>query len=143
MSTAGQGRYRSCSGSAAVEFALLAPLFFALLFGVLQVGFGLQGYNAVRGVAADVGRHVAVEYQNANRMTLEQIRLYGTATAVQAPYLLNSERVTVTVTTAPVQRIAGARELTFTIAYAVPNVLHFINLADITIRYTRPIFVPV
>ena len=35
-------------GSVAVEFAMLAPAFFLMLFGVLQVGLGLQNYNDVK-----------------------------------------------------------------------------------------------
>jgi Flp pilus assembly protein TadG len=128
-------------GAVAVEFALLAPLVFALSFGVIQVGFAMQAYNALRGVAADVSRHVAVEDQNSNSLTPEQIRLYATATAVQPPYLLNGERVTVTVESSSSRRVAGVRELSVSVTYAVPNVLGALNLPDLTIRYAQPIFV--
>jgi Flp pilus assembly pilin Flp len=129
-------------GGAAIEFAVLAPLLFTMLLGVLQIGISLQSYNALRGIAADVSRHVAVEYQNANQMPDEQIRLYGTSVAVQPPYMLDSERVIVSVAPAPVQRIPGAREMTFTVAYSIPSVLSIIDLPEVTVSFTRPIFVP-
>lgn len=133
---------RDCRrAAAAIEFALLAPLLFAMLLGVLQIGLGMQSYNALRGIAADVARHVVVEYQKDNRLTEEQVRLFGTATAVQAPYLLDSQRISVSVDPAAVQRVAGARELSLTVSYRVPNIMQVIGLPDVTIRFSRPIFV--
>lgn len=128
-------------GTPAIEFALLAPLFFVMLFGVLQIGLWMHAYNALRGVTADVSRHVLVESQKANPISDEQIRLYGTATAVQAPYLLASDRVTVGVTAAAEQRVTGARELRFSISYVVPGVLEIINLPEVTVSFSRPIFI--
>lgn len=125
----------------AVEFALLGPVLIALLLGVLQVGTGMQNYNALRGIAADVGRHVVVEYQKSNELTNAQVRQIGQATAVQAPYMLDSDSVRVEVGDAATQRVAGAREITFTITYTVPSVLAIIDLPSFTIRFSRPIFV--
>ena len=41
-------------GAVAIEFALLGPAFIVMLLGVLQVGIGLQSYNALRNASADV-----------------------------------------------------------------------------------------
>jgi Flp pilus assembly pilin Flp len=139
---AGTQRLRQAEdGTAAIEFALLAPVFFVMLFGVLQIGLWMQAHNALRGVAADVSRHVLVESQKANPMSNEQIRLYGTATAVRAPYLLASDRVTVSIVAAAEQRVTGARELRFSISYVVPGVLEIIDLPEVTVSFSRPVFV--
>lgn len=132
---------RSTAGSAAVEFALLAPLLFALLLGVFQIGMGMQAYNALRSIAADTGRNVAVEFQKSNPLSNAQVQQIGTATAVQAPYMLDSANVVVTAVNATPQRVAGAREITLTINYTVPSVLRVIGLPPVNIRYSRPIFV--
>jgi Flp pilus assembly protein TadG len=133
--------WRSPRGSVAVEFALLAPLLFTLLFGTIQIGLAMQAYNALRGIGADVVRHVAVENQKENRMTNEQVRLYATATAVRPPYSLASERVTVTVADRTDQRIAGVRELSLSVTYAVPGVLPMVRIPEVTIRHRQPLFV--
>ena len=140
--------HRCTRGSVLIEFAVLGPLLFTLLLAVFQFGLGLQSYNALRGVTADVARHVEVEYQKAENtsnprpMSEEDIRLYATRVATQAPYLLDRRRVTVSVAPAAAQRIADARELTFRVIYVVPSVLSFIDLPEITVQFTRPIFVP-
>jgi len=133
---------RETGGSVAVEFGLLGPLLIAMLLGVLQIGIGMQNYNALRGVAADVARVVTVEYQKSNELTNTQVQQLGQATAVQAPYLLDVESLDVSVADAAVQRVAGAKELTFTVTYTVPTLLTIIDLPAFNIRYTRPIFVP-
>lgn len=133
----------STRGSAAVEFALLAPVMFVLLLGVMQIGVAMQNYNALRGITADMARTVTVEYQKSNPLTNAQIEALGTATAVQPPYMLDNDSVVVSVVDAVPQRIAGARELRFTIRYTVPSVLALIDLPSVPIRYSRPIFVAV
>ena len=71
---------RNQRGGAAVEFALLAPVFIALMMGVVEVGVYMQNYSAVRSLATDASRFTAVEYQKNNKIsttTLENnIRLY-------------------------------------------------------------------
>jgi Flp pilus assembly protein TadG len=126
-----------------VEFALLGPLMITMLLGVVQIGIGMQSYNALRGIAADVGRHVAVEYQKSNRLTNTQVRQLGEATAVQPPYLLDGSALTVNVADASPQRVAGAKEITFTVTYTVPSVLAIIDLPNFNIRFSRPIFVAI
>lgn len=132
---------RSTDGSMMVEFALLGPMMIAMLLAVLQFGLGMQNYNALRSAAADVGREVAVEYQKANLLTNGQIQSLGRATAIQAPYLLDSDSLVITVQNAATQRVSGARELTLTLTYTVPSVLAIMDLPSFNIDYSRPIFV--
>ena len=132
---------RSTDGSVMVEFALLGPMMIAMLLAVFQFGLGMQNYNALRGAAADVGREVAVEYQKANLLTNGQIQSLSRATAIQAPYLLDSDSLVITVQNAATQRVSGARELTLTFTYTVPSVLAIIDLPSFNINDSRPIFV--
>ena len=49
-----------CSGTSAMEFALVAPAFIIMMLGVMQVGLWMHGYNGLRAVAAETSRHVTV-----------------------------------------------------------------------------------
>lgn len=128
------------NGSVAIEFGLLGPVMIGMLFGVLQIGLGMQSYNALRGISGDVARYAAVNYQTANRLTNAQLQTYGRSVATASPYNLHSTDVTVTVVNAATQRVAGATEKTFTVTYTVPSFLKVINVGSPTIRFSRPIF---
>jgi len=55
----GVGRFRrDRKGSAAVEFALVAPIFFALLFAILETGFVFFAGQTLETVTQDVSRLV-------------------------------------------------------------------------------------
>lgn len=131
---------RDRTAATAIEFAMLGPALITMLLGILQIGFAMHAYNALRGISGDVGRHVSVEYQKSNELSQQQIELLAEAIAVQAPYLLSGE-VDVEVTDAAIQRVVGAREMTFSITYTVPSALDIIGIGEFDISYSRPIFV--
>ena len=128
-------------GVAAIEFALLAPLFFVIFFGVLQVSVYLQNYNAVQSLASDGARYVMIEYQKDNTLTDEQIRSVVLGEAVNPPYLLDSDRLTVTVDRSGTSRIAGAVEIDIQLTYRLSDFLPGVELPGSTISYSRPVFV--
>ncbi len=127
-------------GAAAVEFGLLATIVITMLLGVLQVGIGMQNYNAVRNVSAEVARYAMVQYETGNKLSNSQIRTYALSTARSAPYLLDHTRVEASVLDAFPQRVAGARELNLQIRYQVPIIIGFLGIPDPQIGYRRPIF---
>lgn len=131
----------SIDGSVIVEFALLAPLFIGLFMGVLQVGVGMQNYNALRGISGDVARVAVINYQSDTRLTTSQLQDIANSTATQAPYGLVRSRFTAAVSTAATQRVTGAVEYTLTLTYNVPTMLNVIGVDEIPISFTRPIFV--
>ncbi len=49
---------RERAGAAAAEMALLLPLLFLMLFGVVQLGFGIYTYNAMQNSARTGARMV-------------------------------------------------------------------------------------
>lgn len=132
---------RNADGSVIVEFALLAPLFIGLFMGVLQIGVGMQNYNALRGVAGDVARYAVVNYQTDTRLTTSQLEDYANGRATTAPYGLVRGRFTATIALAATQRVTGATEYTMSLRYTVPTMLNVIGIDEIPIRYSRPIFV--
>lgn len=132
---------RDVSGSTIVEFALLGPLMMAMMFGTLQLGVGMHGYNAMRSASADVARYAAVQYQTDNDLSNSQIEAYAQLVLTRTPYGLSSSDVGVTVANAATQRVTGAKELTLTYTYRVPNFLTLITQRDIDLTYARPIFV--
>jgi Flp pilus assembly protein TadG len=131
---------RDARGSALVEFAIAGPALFIMLFGVFQTAVWLQNYNAVRSVASDVARQILVQYQRNNTLSDAQIQGIAVSTAVTAPYLLDSENLTVAVSR-PASRVTGATEINIGITYDLPNFLPFVTLDQLDVEYSRPIFV--
>lgn len=135
---------RNQNGSVIIEFALLGPTMILLVLGVLQVGLGMQNYNALRSVSADVQRYAAISYQNGTRPDADALETYTTNTAIAAPYALKSGGLlTVTVTPVATSRVVGATEYTLAINYVVPTILTIIGIENIPISYSRPIFVAI
>lgn len=129
------------SGASAVEFALLAPVFMMLLFGVLQAGVWLQNYNAVRSATLDASRQILIEYQKENSLSDEQIRRVVLARATTAPYFLNSDNLTVTIDRKLTTRVTGATEMDVELRYQIDSFLPFADLPGSTVVYERPVFV--
>lgn len=132
---------RNESGSVAVEFALVGPLLIGMLMGVLQIGIGMQNYNALRSVSADVARYAVINYQTGNNLNTSQLEEYATGLATAAPYGLNHDRFMSRVTLAGTQRVAGAREFTVRLTYNIPTFLGVIGIHEFPITFTRPVFV--
>ena len=105
-------------GSTLVEFALLAPAFLVMLFGVFQVGLLYQNYNAVRSLSSEAARYVMVEYQKNNDLTPQEIENAVFSMGQGGQFLLDDERLNVTVTT-PTSRIVDVKEIGIQIDYVV------------------------
>lgn len=55
-----RGRLHSEKGAAAVEFAIVASIFFMLVFGIIDFGFGFHTWNATANAAREGARRAAV-----------------------------------------------------------------------------------
>lgn len=137
----------NCSGSVAVEFALIGPTMLAMLFGVLQFGIGMQNYNALRSISAEVARYAVIDAQDAaahSDMTMRdsntELEAYAREIAIVPPYGLQTERFTATVTSVPT-RVENTSERTITLRYNVPSFLGMIGVDSIPVTYTRPVFI--
>lgn len=126
-------------GGTLVEFALLAPVIIAMLLGVLHVGLQMQNSSALKSIASDTARSVAVDYQKSLLLTNEQIVGRVHSIAFNVPYSLNSNRLSATVTDVT-SRIEGAQEKRLTLAYTMPSFLQVIGIGDQPMTYSRPIF---
>jgi len=130
----------SSGGSTAIEFGLLAPAFIAMLLGVLQVGIGLQNYNALRGLSADVARYAMIEQARGDPQTNDQLHDHTVTAGTGSPYLLNSNNLDVTVEDATTPQVAGVKELTLTLTYQIPTLFSAMGLQGPHLSYSRPIF---
>ena len=128
-------------GAVAVEFALLAPAFIVMLFGVLQVGIGLQNYNAMRSLSADVARYAMIQHARGVVMSNSALTTYAENLGSGSPYLLLEDNLDVTIVPAATPQIDDATELTLTIEYQIPSVLGPMGLEGPEIDYERPIFI--
>ena len=131
---------RDDRGAMVVEFALLAPAFLVMVFGVMYVGMGLQNYNAIRNLSADIARQALVQQQNGNSLSTSQIRTFAFSRAGGAPYMLDPSRLEVQVDDADTQRITGVHELEIVVTYEVDNMLEFAGIPAPFFTYTRPVF---
>lgn len=132
---------RSQSGAAVIEFALLGPLFFMMLFGVLQTGIYLQNYNAVQSVTSDGARYVMIEYQKDNPLDDEQIRTVILGLATNAPYLLNTNRIEIDVDRSGTSRVTGAIEIDVRVRYTLSEFIPGVDLPLSVIDYRRSVWV--
>jgi len=128
-------------GSTIIEFAIIGPAFIALLIGVLQVGLGMQSYNAVRNVSSEVARETMIEYTTGNKISKGQIRSNAISIGTSAPYLLDETLMNVAVWEPTDQRVDGATEYSIRIRYQVPMILNFMGWNGPTVEHVRPIFV--
>lgn len=136
-----RGLGRDCTASMAVEFAMLAPAFLTMFIGLFQVSVYLQNYNAIRSLASDAVRVVTVEYQKENALSPQQIESIMLGMAVNTPYLLDTDRITINVEQEATSRVNGATEFDIDITYVEEDWLPFVDLPNLTLQYTRPIFV--
>lgn len=135
-------RLKGCRrGASAIEFALLAPVFFGLMIGVVGVGVYMQNYNAVRSLASDASRFAAVEFQKNNAINEDTLEDNISAMAVASPYNLNPTLLNVQVTEVVPARVNGAREFTLDITYNLPEIISWAGLDNIQLTYSRPLFV--
>ena len=128
------------TGGALVEFGLLAPVFIAMMIGVVQVGIYMQNYTAVRSLASDASRFAAVEYQKTNDLSTSVLESDIAAMAVTSPYNLNADYLTVTVAEVA-SDVNGARKFDLTLDYNVPSFLSGVGFSPITLTYDRPLYV--
>jgi Flp pilus assembly protein TadG len=63
-------------GSAAIEFAIIAPVFFLFLMGVLEVGTMYVANSVLQKATDDAGRYIRTGQAQAASMTQDQFRTY-------------------------------------------------------------------
>jgi len=132
---------RDAAGSSAVEFALLAPVFITLMFGVVEVGIYMQNYNAVRSLGSEAARFATVEYQKNNQMSETTLEDNIKAKGIAAPYNLANSRLTVDVNEVTPSPVDGARQFDLDLSYALPDIIQGTSIDNITITYSRQLFV--
>jgi Flp pilus assembly protein TadG len=128
------------TGGALVEFALLAPVFIGMIIGVLQIGTYMQNLTAVRSLASDASRFAAVEYQKSNALSEADLEADIVAMGATSPYNLSSDRLNVQLDDVA-SDVNGAKKFDMDITYDVPSFMSGIGFGDITIDYSRPIYV--
>jgi Flp pilus assembly protein TadG len=131
------------TGASAMEFALIAPLIFVMMLGVMQIGLWMHGFNGMRAVAAETSRYVTVEYQkgNPNNLTNYDMAKWARDEARQSAYILAGGTVSTAVTDDATQDITGVTKKTLTVNYQLTSFLGMIGIDALNLTFTRPIFV--
>ena len=125
---------------ASVEFAMLAPVLIAMMFGVLQIGLAAQNYSAVRNVSADVARYTMIQYTTGHPMPDDVVIARTKAIAEAGPYYLSAPpRLQASVADVTTPQVPGTIEKTLTITYQIPTLLDHLGVRGPTISYSRPL----
>ena len=132
---------RDSSGSTLVEFAILAPVFLGLMIGVLQIGTYMQNYTAVRSLASDAARFAAVQFQKSNNLSTGDLESDIVAMGATTPYNLTAEHLAVDVSEVSPSDVDGSRKFDMQITYQVPTYMSGVGFKDITLTYSRPLYV--
>lgn len=85
--------YSNDSGATAVEFALVAPLFFVLLLGIVSVGYIFGVHHELRQMASEAARASVAGISNAERQALATNYVTN---ALPSYSLLSTRRMTMT-----------------------------------------------
>ena len=134
------GILRDNRGSALIEFAILAPALIGMMMGILYIGVQMLSYNAIRAVSSDIARYTLVEYQKLHKVTASNIRSQAIAIAVNPPYGLDTNNLSVVVTT-PVTDISGTIKFTARITYTPYNPVKFLGVGGPVMVETRSFYV--
>lgn len=122
---------RDKNGAAAVEFALIAPLFFLLLLTLVAFGIYLAAAHSLQQLTADAARTAIAGLSATERSQLVQ-DFVSRSTINDA--FINKAKLTVTVATDP----ANANQFTVSAAYDASNLpiwnLYTFAMPDSTIR---------
>ncbi len=108
---------------------------------VLSIGIAMRDYNALRSLAADVGRFAVVEYQKSNTLDAGQLEEVAMAMAIRPPYSLAGPRLDLGIEEGA-SAVAGASKLTLSFSYQPIDQVELYGLSIPPLRYTQNIFVP-
>jgi Flp pilus assembly protein TadG len=124
-------------GTTAVEFALVAPLLFAILFGIITFGVQYATRIALTYAAAEGGRAAVAGLKDEERATLAYAAIHNALTAMSP--LVDVGKATPLVT--PV--VDGTQErIAISIAYSdtrfavMPFLPDLSSMAPVTVQYT-------
>jgi hypothetical protein len=108
--------FRRRSGSQLVEFALVVPILFAVIFGICQYGLLFSDYIILRNASAAAARQDMINSNNNHQLAIQ------VADATVVP-LLNSASVTFT---PGITNIGGANAQVITLTYPLKLIIPYL-----------------
>jgi Flp pilus assembly protein TadG len=126
-------------GQALVEFALVAPIFFILVFGVLQLGLLFGAQNGLVDGVRDTARQAAT--YRVNEASITDPNVFPTICSTLETQLLNELH----------SKIPGFNPLGPPLRYhptiqyewqQYPDTTQYFLVVDVTVTYDHPLFVP-
>lgn len=125
-------------GQTAVEFAVVATVFFLLLFAIIQMGLVIYTYNTVASATREAVRYAALNGPNRNSsyktMDLKTFVLNHEAA-------LNSSNLTVTVSWPDDQNLPAQQDALVTTSYNYRVDIPFLSPVTLTLRSTSQMMV--
>jgi Flp pilus assembly protein TadG len=129
-------RLRDTRGTTAVEFALVAPVFLALLLGIIGFGQIISVHHALQQLAAEAARASVAGLSDAERDTLARRYISANASAYVG---LDGTRIQVSTTAMPAPQNATEVTLSYDLTDALIYRLAPTMLPDPTVRRSAAI----
>ena len=113
-------------GQAAAEFAIVAPILFLVVFGIMQLGYVFGKQLDIKSATADGARRAAVSINSADP------RVIGRMTVEQQLTLTKAQNANITITPAP----PWEHGQTIRVTTSVPHAYHILGVSrwDGTLR---------
>ena len=114
-----------CAGLTAVEFALMAPVFLTLFFGVIELGRAAYTQGVVSFAAEEATRYAVVNYNisEAEVVNLTEDCLLG----------VNRDRINAIVVTGPIDPVDNTRTISVEVSYNFEFLMPFLPSDTVTI----------
>jgi Flp pilus assembly protein TadG len=116
---------RDASGVSAVEFALLAPVLLAMVFGIIEFGRVAYTQGVVSFAAEEATRYAVVNYD----ISEEDVRDLARACLLG----IDPERINAIIVTGPVDPVDNTRTISVEVAYSFNFLLPFLPAGVITL----------
>lgn len=114
-----------CQGIAAVEFALVAPAFLALFFGIIELGRAAYTQGVVTFAAEEATRYAVVNYNISEQEVIDLTEdcLLG----------VNRDRINAIVVTGPINPADNTRTISVEVSYNFEFLMPFLPEETVTI----------
>ncbi len=120
------GFFRDTKGVAAVEMAMVLPVFLMIVFGIIEIGYALKTWNEVNNALGRAVRLVNLDMDT----TPDEI------TTAMRGYLTHIDPDTLTVAATPVT-VSGTDYMKIEVGFPLDVILPFTTISSMTINVDR------
>jgi len=138
LRNASLSRNRNAAGQTGVEFAMVASVFFLLLFGIIEMAYAAYNYNTVCSAAREAVRYAIVHSPtSAHPATTAQIQQIAANSAVS----LNASQLTINVSWPADANLPSQKDAQVQVSYRYQLNIPFRSPVTLTLASTSKMLV--